>query len=334
MKNTKIEILELLEKNRGGFVSGELMAESLGVTRAAVWKNIKDLKSDGHKIHAEPHNGYSLTGSDDVLSKEGIKKYLAEDTKISDVIYLDSVDSTNNYAKKHQLPHGTLIAANEQTAGRGRYGHSFESPAGTGLYMSLVLRPEIEISKFQMITIADAVAVCLAIEDLYGDSKGRIKIKWVNDVFFNSKKITGILTEAVSNIESGEIESVVTGIGVNVSTKKFTQNAGEIAGSIFISDDEILFSRNELCARIADYVMNFAEDLSSPDLIKAYRERSLLKRGEKITYMKDGEKLSATVKSIDDSGGLVIKNKSGIEETLRSGEVSTVRKIRSQEVKK
>ena len=326
MKNTKTEILELLEKNRNEFVSGEFIAESLGITRAAVWKNIKGLKSGGHKIHAEPHNGYSLSGLSDVLSKDGIKKYLAEDTKISNVIYLETVDSTNNYAKKHPLPHGTLIAANEQTAGRGRYGHSFESPAGTGLYMSLVLKPEIEISKFQMITIADAVAVCLAIEDLYADSKSRIKIKWVNDVFFNSKKITGILTEAVTNFESGEIESVITGIGVNVSTKKFTQTAGEFAGSIFGTDDEILFSRNELCAKIADYVMNFAENLSSPDLIDAYRERSLLKRGEKITYMKDGEKLSATVKSIDDSGGLVIKTKSGVEETLRSGEVHSVRK--------
>ena len=197
--------------------------------------------------------------------------------------------------------------------------------------MSLVLKPEIEISKFQMITIADAVAVCLAIEDLYPNSKNKIKIKWVNDVFFNSKKITGILTEAVSNIESGEIESVVTGIGINVSTKKFTEAAGEYAGSIFGENDEILFSRNELCAKIADLVMNFAEDLSSSavgtsaDLITAYRERSLLKSGDEITYMSGNEKLTATVKSIDDSGGLVIKTKSG-EEVLRSGEVQSVRK--------
>ena len=325
MKNTKTAILELLEKRRNEFVSGEFMAGSLGITRAAVWKNIKELKSGGHKIHAEPHNGYSLSGLCDVLSKEGIEKYLDGNAKISDVIYLDTVDSTNNYAKKHNFPHGTLIAANGQTAGRGRYGHNFESPAGTGLYMSLVLKPEIEISKFQMITVADAVAVCLAVEDLYKDAKGRIKIKWVNDVFFNSKKITGILTEAVTNIESGEIESIVTGIGVNVSTKKFTGEAG-MAGSIFDEDGEISFTRNELCAKIAGYVMDFAEDLGSPDLIKAYRERSLLKRGDKITYVRDGEQLSATVRGIDDTGGLAVKNKDGSEEILRSGEVNTVRK--------
>lgn len=325
MKNNKAEILELLEKNKGEFVSGEFIADSLSVTRATVWKNIQELKSDGHKIHAEPHNGYSLSGVSDVLSKEGIKKYLAGDSKISEIICLDTVDSTNNHAKKRLYQNGTLIVANEQTAGRGRYGHSFESPAGTGLYMSLVLRPKIEIGKFQMITIASAVAVCLAIEDLYENAKDKLKIKWVNDVYFNSKKITGILTEAVTNFESGEIESVITGIGVNVSTKKFTDTVRETAGSVFTKEDDVSFTRNELCARIADCVMKFAEDLGSGDLIKAYRERSLLKRGDKITFMTGGEKRSATVRGIDDNGGLVIKTKSG-EEVLRSGEVSTVRK--------
>ena len=315
-----IKVLEILEENKGKFISGEDIARSLAITRAAVWKNIKELQNLGYVIQAVPNKGYSLANFNDVLSKESIEKNLLPNSKVSEVIYLDSIDSTNNYAKKHSFDNGTLIVAGQQTAGRGRFGHTFESPPRGGLYMSLVLRPKIEISKFQMITIADAVAVCLAIEDLYQDAE--LKIKWVNDVFFHGKKIAGILTEAVTNFESGEIESVVTGIGVNVSTKSFNN---EIAGSIFDDKSEFLFSRSQLCARIADYIMKFAEDLSSPELINLYRQRSLLKSGSKITYMKDNEKFSATVKAIDDLGGLVIVNEHGQEEILRSGEVNTIR---------
>lgn len=319
----KLKVLEVLEEHKGEFISGEFIARSLSVSRAAVWKNIKELQESGYVIRAVPHNGYSLSDFSDVLSQEGIKKNLVSDSKIAGVIYLDSVDSTNNYAKQHSFEHGTLIVAGRQTAGRGRFGHTFESPPQGGLYMSLVLRPKTDITKFQMITIAGAVAVCLAIEDLYEDSRDNIKIKWVNDIFFHEKKIAGILTEAVTNFESGEIDSVVTGIGVNVSTKKFTPAASEIAGSIF--DDELLFSRDQLCARIADYVMKFSEDLSSPDLINLYRQRSLLRRGERITFIKDEKKFTARVKGIDDLGGLVIENENGLEEVLRSGEVNTIR---------
>ena len=263
----------------------------------------------------------------DILSKDNIEKNLSLNTKISKVIYFDSVDSTNNYAKELAMngaEHGTLIAADQQTAGRGRYSHYFESPPGTGLYMSLILRPAVDISQFQFITVADAVAVCLAVEDLYKNSEGQLKIKWVNDIFFHGKKIAGILTEAVSNTQNGKIESVVTGIGINVSTKNFTPQAGNTAGAIF-ENGEILFTRAELCARIADYVMNFAGDLSGKNaIIEAYRERSLL-TGKNITYMKDGKKFSAEVEGIDDSGGLIVINENGTKEILRSGEVNTVR---------
>ncbi len=325
----KTKILHMLEINRGEFVSGEALAKALGVTRAAIWKAIRSLRDDGHKIKAVTKNGYMLETFSDVLSAKGIISHLKLDTKISNVIFFDTINSTNTYAKKLALSgakHGTLIAANHQTEGRGRHGHSFESPAGTGLYMTLIMRPSVEISRFQMITIAAAVAVCLAIEDLYPDSKGNVKIKWVNDVFFHGKKITGILTEAVTNIEGGEIESVVTGIGINVSTEKFTEEVANLAGSIFTGDDEILFGRDELCARVADYLIDFAENLNDPEIIKAYRERSLL-TGEDITYTKDDAKHFAHVTGIDDSGGLVITNKNGEEEILRAGEVFLVRAL-------
>ena len=322
----KTKILHILESKRGEFVSGEALASSLGVTRAAIWKAISLLRRDGHKIRAVTNKGYMLENFSDVLSAKGIISHLKPGTKISNVIFFDTINSTNTYAKKLALSggkHGTLIAANHQTEGRGRHGHSFESPAGTGLYMTLIMRPSVEISRFQMITIAAAVAVCLAIEDLYPASKGDVKIKWVNDVFFKGKKITGILTEAVSNIENGEIESVVTGIGINVSTN-FTGEVANMAGSIF-PDENILFGRDELCARVADYLIDFAENLNDQTILNIYRERSLL-TGENITYMKNDTSYSGYVTGIDDSGGLMIQNEAGEIEILRAGEVFMVRK--------
>ncbi|MBQ7150872.1 MAG: biotin--[Synergistaceae bacterium] len=319
------EILGILEANRGDFVSGEDLAGVLGVTRAAVWKAINALRKEGHKITGAQNKGYKLENFSDVIRVKGIRANLKPDTKIYKVLYFGTLESTNLKAKSFALigeAHGTLVIANQQTKGRGRYGHSFVSPPGTGLYMSLILRPKIEISRFQFITIAAAVAVCKAIEDLYENSQDLLKIKWVNDIFFRGKKIAGILTEAVTNFESGEIESVVTGIGINVSTKNFPPEAGEQAGSIF--EDEILFGRDQLCAKISDYILDFADDLTNPEIINYYRQHSML-TGKKISYVKENLKHFATVTGIDDSGGLEILNEAGQKEILKSGEVSLIR---------
>ena len=325
--NNKELVLYALEKNRGKFISGEYLAGLAGISRMAVCKIISNLKTQGHRISAQNGKGYIMDLKSDVLSEKGITSNLKPDTKIKRVVCLDEVNSTNTYAKKIALdenaPHGTLITANKQTAGKGRRGHSFESPPGTGLYMTLILRPNFDnTGKFQMITIAAAVAVCFAVEDLTGLKP---KIKWVNDVYLGDKKICGILTEAVSNFENGEIESVVTGIGVNISTKKFddAQNAGSIfesAGNKKIKP----FGRDELAAKIADYLIDFSSELDNPDLINEYRKRSML-LGKDINYMKGERKYRAHVEGIDNSGGLLIKNENGKFETLRSGEVFMIR---------
>lgn len=321
----KTKILRILEDNRGCFVSGESLADTFRVTRAAVWKSIESLRHDGHKIKAIPNKGYSLMNISDILTGKGITANLREGSRVSRVICLSEVDSTNNYAKRLAMngaSHGTLIAANHQTAGRGRYGHSFISPPGTGLYMTLMLKPNVEAAKFQMITIAAAVAVSLAIEELYQGAKAGIK--WVNDIYLREKKIAGILTEGISSFESGEIECVITGIGINVSTKNFPPELAQTAGAIFI-DDNILFGRDELCAHIADKIMDFAENLTAPEIINAYRERSIL-AGQDITYMQDNIEHHAHAEGIDDSGGLVVVKDSGEIETLRSGEVFMIRR--------
>ena len=323
----KTKLLRYLEARKGEYVSGESLAEMFGVSRAAVWKAAVSLRNDGHIINAVTNKGYSLVRARDSLTDEGIRSHLKPASRTARVLCLDEVDSTNNYAKKLAAAgaqHGTLVAADKQTAGRGRHGHTFESPGGTGLYMSLILRPRIDAGHFQMITIADAVAVCLALEELYPASRGQLGIKWVNDVFYRGRKITGILTEAVSSFESGEIESVVTGIGINVSTRKFSDEVSRTAGAIFPDGEEPVFRRDELCARVADHIMDFAENLDSPEIINAYRERSIL-TGQDITYMKGDAQCRGHVEGIDDSGGLVVLNESGELETLRSGEVFMVR---------
>ena len=322
----KTKLLRLLEDNRGKFVSGEAIADMFGVTRAAVWKAVASLRKEGHIIDATTNKGYKLTSTSDTLTEGGIRQNLKAGSLVRRVICLDETDSTNNYAKRLALSgaeHGTLVVADHQTAGRGRHGHTFESPAGTGLYMSLILKPKVDAEHFQMITIADAVAVCLAVEDLYPEARGSLAIKWVNDILFRGRKIAGILTEAVSSFESGEIESVVTGIGINVTTKNFPPEFAQTAGSIF-GEGESLFGRDVLCARTADYIMDFADNLEAPGLISAYRERSIL-LGHHITYMKGSAKCTGHVEGIDDAGGLVITDSEGRRETLRSGEVFMVR---------
>ena len=321
----KEKVLKILESSRGKFISGENIAETLRVSRAAVSNAVKSLKSEGHRIKSSTKIGYCLENHSDVLTAGGIISNLSENSLIKKVICLEKVDSTNNYAKKIALegaPEGTLIVANQQTAGRGRRGHSFISPAGTGLYMTIILRPNVETPKFQMITIAAAVSVCLSIEKLNPGIE--TKIKWVNDIFLRGKKICGILTEAVTSFESNEIESVITGIGINISTKDFDSEISNTAGAI-LENDEFKFGRDELAAMIADYVMYFSMNLDSTELIGEYRKRSIL-IGEDINYMKGDEKYKAHVTGIDNSGGLEIINEKGEKEILRSGEVFMIRK--------
>ncbi len=324
----KTKILKILEASREKFVSGENIAEQLGVTRATVSQYVKILKSEGYMISASTKIGYRLENFCDVLSREGIISNLSDENILGKIICLDEIDSTNNYAKKLALdgaPEGTLITANHQTSGRGRRGHSFVSPAGTGLYMTLILRPNVETPEFQMITVAAAVAVCFALEKLVPGIK--LGIKWVNDIFLGGKKICGILTEAVTSIESGEIESVIIGIGVNIRTENFSPEISGIAGSIFDgnSDTKNIFSRNELAALISEHIMRFAKKLDAPEIIAAYRERSIL-TGENIRYMIGDESRKARVLGIDDSGGLEIIGEDGVREILRSGEVFMIRK--------
>ncbi|MCD7871975.1 MAG: biotin--[acetyl-CoA-carboxylase] ligase, partial [Clostridiales bacterium] len=207
----KKEVLSALSSCKR-YISGEELAKQFGKSRAAVWKAVKALKKGGYIIDAVTNKGYILTEDNDILSAESIKQNMKH--KI-DVLYYPSVDSTNSCAKSIAAGGDSrtlLITADEQTAGRGRQGKSFYSPPKTGIYMTLVIHPDLPLQNAVTATTAASVAVCRAVEKL---TRLKPEIKWVNDVYLNGNKICGILTEAVSDFEAGIVTSVIIGIGMN-----------------------------------------------------------------------------------------------------------------------
>lgn len=297
------------------YISGEDLAEKFSKSRAAVWKAVKALKSEGYDIDAVTNKGYRLTDNNDLISAEGIKSKLACDI---DVIYYPTIDSTNNQCKR-LLADGRqgvfLVTADEQTAGRGRQGKSFYSPAMTGVYFSLVIRPKASLQNAVTVTTAASVAVCKAIETL---TPLKPRIKWVNDVYLNGKKICGILTEAVTNFEEGIVDSVIIGIGINVNTIDFPDELKD-AGSLSFK-----ISRSALIAETVNNLVQIAQG-DYKAFIDYYRSHSLV-IGERINFIENGKITPATALAIDETGGLEVQLDSGDRKVLRSGEIS-IRKI-------
>lgn len=311
--SVKDNLLKLLEENRGKAVSGETIAKDLNVSRAAVWKSVKSLREEGYDIQARTNSGYMLSESSDILSENAIKAYYSGDVHV-----LDEVDSTNSYAKKlaaDGAAHGTLVVAKRQTNGRGRQGRSFCSPDG-GVYMSVILRPDTDFSNGVLITTAAAVAVCRAIENLLPDSK--VQIKWVNDVFFGDKKVCGILTEAVFDMESRSIGSVIVGIGVNLKTAE-SEFPEELLSTVTSLHGNSV-SRSRLAAEIANELLAVCDSMSTGEYLDEYRERCFV-IGKNISFVENNVWYDATAKTVDNTGGLVVTLNDGEEKTLRSGEV-------------
>lgn len=318
----KDKVLLILEENKGTTISGEALARALGVSRAAIWKAIKALSEEGYEITAGTNKGYCLDSNSDVLSMQGIGSYIRATPQPKLFVY-DTVESTNKLAKQLAFDgalHGTCVIANQQTAGRGRLGRSFFSPAHSGIYLSIILRPETDMTKASLITTMAAVATARAISSVCGIDPD---IKWVNDLYFMGKKICGILSEAVTDFESGRIESVVVGIGINCAPPPdgFPDELKKIAGFI---PGSYTFSRNQLTAEIITNVMELCEDLSNGNFLEEYRERCLV-LGKTIMVYKRGlenEGTIATGLDIDNNGALVVKYPNGVIESLSSGEIS------------
>ena len=323
--STKHHILALLEGNRGQSISGQQIAEQLGISRNAVWKTVKELEKDGHKIKSVTGKGYLLCEDSDVLSVQGMLPFLPCVEMAENIHLYDHLASTNKTAKEMAVSgagHGTAIIADMQTAGSGRYNRKFFSPPG-GIYLSLVLHPVHLWFDPSMVTLFAALSVCEAIEAV---CQKQPQIKWVNDILLEEKKIGGILTQAIVDFESGATGWIILGIGINFSTPElaFPEELRKTAGSIFAREKPTV-SRNRLIAEVIGRVLAPAAKYSEKEIIERYKQR-LSTLGQKVLVSSGGsEPYPATALDIDSAGHLVVQTSSGEILCLSAGEVSILK---------
>ena len=317
-------ILRLLIQ-AGGSISGEEMSRRLGVTRAAVWKGIEALRGVGYEIASIPGQGYRLDSSPNRLSAGAIQARLGADNLVGrEVVCLEQVDSTNTFLKRQGAegaPHGLTAVAEEQTGGRGRRGRRFESPRGAGLYLSVLLRPDCLPSEAVTLTAWVGVAVCDAVEEAAGV---RPQIKWTNGIILNGKKLCGILTEMSVEGETGAVDYVVAGMGINVGEPaEFFARAGlsDIATSLAIEGRAV--DRCVLASALLNALDRMAKEFprGKERWLERYRADCLTPGHEVRLIGPDGER-PAVALAIDDSFGLVAAFPDGTTQTVTSGEVS------------
>lgn len=315
----KEKILNLLNEKETEFISGQYLAETFNVSRNAVWKAVNSLRQDGYNIYAVQNKGYTLDG-EGIFTGEIIKSYMKSPVKIE---YIPNVTSTNDiimeYGRKG-IEEFIAVVADSQSSGRGRKGRIFYSPDNAGTYFSILLRPNINFSESLYITTAAAAAVTEALKQLYNMDT---EIKWVNDVYYNGRKICGILTEAHIDMESGTVDYAALGIGINVfePENSYHKDIKNIAGAAFcrsMFDNKI---RCEITAKVIDIFYEYYKNLSDMTFLNTYKSRSFL-TGKNVTIEKNGIVQKAFVKGIDDKCRLSVMLENGIEENLNSGEVN------------
>ncbi len=323
--SVKENVLKILKDNKGKHFSGEEIAKELGVSRNAVWKAVKSLTSEGYKIAGVNNKGYCMSEESDVLSKEGIEQYLSEElSKKTDIEIFKIIDSTNTSLKKMAsvgAGEWKILISEEQTNGRGRLNRNFYSPSNSGIYMSILLKPEVVSTEALFITTMAAVAVAEAIESVVGVDT---QIKWVNDIYHGDKKVCGILTEASMNLETGRLDYAVLGIGINVKTQEedFPEEIRNIAtGLLKEKTCEIEDLRCKLAAEVISNIYKYYENLELHEFMHKYKEKSML-IGKYVYIRNTKVQESLLVKDIDDNAALVVEYADGRIEKLSSGEVS------------
>lgn len=321
--SVKSDVLTKLEENRGNYFSGEQLAEELQVSRSAVWKAMKQLEKEGYEILAVPNRGYCLPENIDVISEEGIRTFLPQEYQERKIVVYRETTSTNTLVKQAAndgAKEGLVIVAENQTAGRGRRGRGFVSVPGGNICMSLLLRPQLSAGDAVFITTAACVAVHRAIRSVTGIVTD---IKWVNDLYYRGKKVCGILTEAVTDCETGRVDCVIPGIGINfnIAPEQFPEELREIAGALYENDRRIAVTRNQLVAQVIVQLDRIAGNLSDHSFLEEYREHSML-LGQNIWVMTQGEPVAAVARDIDENGGLVIEYEDGRRAVLNTGEVT------------
>lgn len=319
--STKSAVLTLLMNQSTDFLSGEDMAKQLSVSRTAIWKAINELKKEGHLISSSSNKGYHYEKSD-ILSAEGIQLSLNQETPNLHITILKTSDSTMKNAKLAAIdgePANTLIVADMQEAPKGRFGRPFFAKPQSGIYMSMLLRPNQNFEEMAQYTVIMAVAVSRAMDSL---ANIYTEIKWVNDIYLNGKKVCGILSEAMSDVESGQISNIIIGMGINFSIKQtdFPENIRQTATSLF-PDAEPIFSRNQLIAEIWNQFYVILSKLPDQSFLEEYRSKSLV-IGKNVTFTQAGVFYQGVAKEINQHGELIVHLNDGNEKTLSSGEIS------------
>lgn len=316
---TKDRLLALLETQRGGYFSGEELARRLEVSRAAVWKAVNALRAAGYAIDAAPNRGYCLAAGTDVLSPQGVQRLLDPGCPVT-LQAVDSTPSTNALLRElaaDGAPEGCAVLANAQTEGRGRGGRRFYSPPGTGVYLSVLLRPrDLPPDQAVRVTTMAALAACEAVEAVCGR---RAAVKWVNDIYLDGRKVCGILTEGSLGLESGRLESVVLGAGFNLyaPAEGFPAELAQTAGAVL--DAPQPDAKNRLAAAFLNrfWACYTGQDPGWP---ARYRDRSLA-LGRTVTVLRPDGACDALALDVDEDCRLVVRYANGRVEHLNGGEI-------------
>lgn len=291
------------------YVSGEKIGEELNLSRTSIWKAIQRLQQEGLEIDSIKNRGYKLIQGDLILPD-----LIQENTNLT-IRYKPETKSTQTDAKEG-IEAGnkgnTLYLSTCQTAGRGRFQRPYYSPSQGGIYMSLHIQPNLPYEKLPSYTLLVAAAVYKAIKNL---TMIEVDIKWVNDIYFKNKKIAGILTEAMTSVETGLVTDVIIGLGINFSIEDFPEDLKEKAGSLFNPLAPI--SRNELISEIWNCFYNTVPD----ELFYIYKERSIV-LGKEVTFQLDGKFKKGLAKEISESGQLQVELEDKHTIWLNSGEIS------------
>ncbi|MBA4686651.1 MAG: biotin--[acetyl-CoA-carboxylase] ligase [Candidatus Galacturonibacter soehngenii] len=317
----KTQILTLL-KEADTYISGQDICTHFGVSRTAVWKAINQLKKEGYVIEAVPNKGYYLKTSPDIISYSEMKSVLNTKWIGEELYFYEEIDSTNTKAKQLAetgATSGTLVVSNMQTAGKGRRGRQWESPSETGIFMTLILKPDMNPSKASMLTLVMALAVVKACNEV---TKSTCYIKWPNDIVLNKKKICGILTEM--SAEMDYINHIVIGIGINANVDSFPEELKDKATSLKIENGKEV-KRAMLINRIMVHFEHEYEIFMHNESMKAqideYNE-FLINKDKEVTIIEPSNQYQGIALGIDEIGKLLVKKEDGKIEAVYAGEVS------------
>ncbi|HFI0634395.1 TPA: bifunctional biotin--[acetyl-CoA-carboxylase] ligase/biotin operon repressor BirA [Streptococcus suis] len=299
----------LLLKEKDDYVSGEDLAQELGISRTSIWKAIRQLEAHGLTIEAARNRGYKLVEGDLLLPD-----LISQELQLPVHLNTDS-DSTQLDAKQgieagHASP--ALYLAPHQNKAKGRFGRPFYASKSGGIYMSLRLSPNVPFLAFKPYTILAAAALIKAIIQLTGLD---VQIKWVNDIYLGKKKVAGILTEAISSMENQRVTDVIVGVGINVHIDDFPKELRQSAGNLF--DDQPPFTRNQLITAIWKAFLETDEK----ELIALYKEKSLVV-GQQVSFVENQVEFKGTAIAVTDTGNLVIQLDNGKAKIISSGEIS------------